>query len=126
MFGIGPIELAKELDDAMNLQPRSLMFSLAAQETVLVRTELRRKQLMQEVGLQKTPLKLDGSWLGHMTSKPLDVSGRFLHNPRVLVWIQRDLYISKRFTADNFYLAREGERLPFLKLFRFSRDWWSW
>jgi hypothetical protein len=46
MFGIGPIELAKELDDAMNLQPRSLMFSLAAQETVLVRTELRRKRLM--------------------------------------------------------------------------------
>jgi hypothetical protein len=61
-----------------------------------------------------------------MTSKPPDVSGRFLHNPRVLVWIQRDLYISRRFTADNFYLAREGERLPFLKLFRFSRDWWSW
>jgi hypothetical protein len=36
------------------------------------------------------------------------------------------MFIAKQFTEVDCHPAREGERLPFPKLFRFSRDWWSW
>jgi hypothetical protein len=46
--------------------------------------------------------------------------------PRVLVWIRRDLFIARRFTAADCFLDKDFERLPYAKSFSFARDWWSW
>jgi hypothetical protein len=43
-----------------------------------------------------------------------------------LVWIQRDLYISRRFIAIDWFPPRWSERLPYPEIFSFARDWWSW
>jgi hypothetical protein len=42
-----------------------------------------------------------------------------------LVWIRRDLYISRRFAAADCFPARWSERAPYTKKFSFARDWWS-
>jgi hypothetical protein len=39
---------------------------------------------------------------------------------RVLVWIRRDLFIARRFTAADCFLAREFERVPYAKSFSFT------
>jgi hypothetical protein len=43
-----------------------------------------------------------------------------------LVWIRRDLYISRRFIAADYFPVRWSERAPYTKKFSFARDWWSW
>jgi hypothetical protein len=60
------------------------------------------------------------------STAPPPADSQIPRNPRVLVWIRRDLFIVRHFCAADCFPAREGERLPFPKLFKFSRDWWSW
>jgi hypothetical protein len=50
----------------------------------------------------------------------------FPHKASTLVWIRRDLFISRRFSAADCYPAWDTERIGRCKEFKFSRDWWSW
>jgi hypothetical protein len=50
----------------------------------------------------------------------------FPRKASALVWIRRDLFISRRFAAADCYPARDSERIGRCKEFKFSRDWWSW
>lgn len=59
-------------------------------------------------------------------SKPPDRSIPPSPSRRALVWIRRDLFISRRFAAKDCYPARLSEKGPVPRFFSFKRDWWSW
>jgi hypothetical protein len=126
-FGLGPVEFVEDLDGKLRLRTRFLNFSSAAVCVSVLESAVGGGERVTQVAGLRSPLsKQGGDELGVITSKAPAASGSFRSNPRVLVWIRRDLFIARRFTEVDCHPAREGERLPFPRLFRFSRDWWSW
>jgi hypothetical protein len=117
-FGLGPVEFVEELDGMLRLRPRSLNFSSDAMSVFVSESAVcGRDRVTQVTGLRKPLSKLGGEEVGVITSSAPAASDSFRRNPRVLVWIRRDLFIARRFTEIECHPAREGERLPFPKLF---------
>jgi hypothetical protein len=124
-FGLGPVEFVEDLDGKLRLRPRSLNFSFSSAGMVSVDTVSGGEKAMQVAGLRNLLSNRGSEEVGVITSRAPAGSSSFRGNPSVLVWIRRDLFIARRFTEIECHPAREGERLPFPRLFRFSRDWWS-
>jgi hypothetical protein len=119
------VEFVEELDGRLRLRPRSLNFSFSSAGMSSVCAVSGEEKVMQVAGLRNPPSKRVSEEVGAITSTAPTGSSSFRRNPNVLVWIRRDLFIARRFTEIECHPAREGEKLPFPRLFRFSRDWWS-
>jgi hypothetical protein len=122
VFGCGPMEFADELGKEVSVA------SVGAVSTVSESKFRTVKQTSRVADNGNTLSKRDSAIteIYNASTAPPPTDNQILRNPRVLVWIQRDLFIARRFCAADCFPAREGERLPFPKLFKFSRDWWSW
>jgi hypothetical protein len=116
------MEFVEDLDGMLRLQPRCLDFSSTVSVSVSDNAVCGVERVMQMTGLRNTLLRHEDDELGAITSQPSVASGSFRRNPQVLVWIRRDLFIARRFTTVDCHPDREGARLPFPRLFRFSRD----
>jgi hypothetical protein len=126
LFGLGPSELTDELAEDLGVQlEQSLGSEMQLRKSPVI--ELVEKKQMLVTGYRNTPLQgVSGLAAVYNASNfPETAGGQFPRNPRVLVWIRRDLFIAQRFRATNCFPIREGERLPFPKSFKFLRDWWS-
>jgi hypothetical protein len=119
MFGCGPMEVADELGKE---------FSVVAVSTASENRFRAGKQASGVADDRNTLSKRDNAFteIYNASRAPSPTGNQIPRNPRVLVWIRRDLFIARRFCAADCFPAREGERLPFPKLFKFLRDWWSW
>jgi hypothetical protein len=118
MFGCGPVDFADELGREVSV------FEVSKVSENRFREE---KQSSGMVDNQITLSKLGNGLIEiHKASRaPSPTGNQIPRNPRVLVWIRRDLFIAWRFCAADCFPAREGERLSVPKPFKFSRDWWS-
>jgi hypothetical protein len=122
LFGLGPVDFAHDL--AVELGQKGS--ELQCWQNSVSGSMGKKQPLLAEFG--STPSRQGSGFAAvDKTSKTPEGAGvQSLQNPRVLVWIRRDLFIARRFRAADCFPISEGERLPYPKSFRFSRDWWSW
>jgi hypothetical protein len=125
LFGLGPIEIADELAEDLVQLEQSVGLEIQPLENSVIESMVKKQTLVTRY---RNTLSQGVSGLSavYNTSKSSETAcGQFPRNPRVLVWIRRDLFITQRFRAVDCFPIREGERMPFPKSFKFSRDWWS-
>jgi hypothetical protein len=122
VFGCSPMEFADELEKEASVASVGAVSS--ASESRFRAEKQTSKVADNGYTLSKRDSAITEIYNASTAPPPSDKQS--LRNPRVLVWIRRDLFIARRFCAADCFPAREGERLPFPKPFKFSRDWWSW